>query len=353
MLRINRENLRKSKETPWLVLDLVMLGLLLVNLLWLIFDALYETSFVHSQLSAYAPGLVNAYQPIHRNFLLVDLAFITVFFAEFCFRWAVSLARKEHLRWYFFPFLHWYDLVGLIPLTATRIFRFLRIFSILHRLHKYQIIDLNRTAAFRFFAFYYDVFLEELSDRIVVKILADAQKDIAAGSPLINDITHRVLTPRRPLLTQWLAGVLNQVGESVGNDKHSDFIRQHVRASVGKAVRANRQLGNLQYLPIVGKTIESTLEQAVSDIVTATLINLLTDLDAKRIDDFVTTSIKSNSPNQKHLDKEVLTVINECLELIKAHVAQQRWKSGLMKREQAMPVSDSQEEHPLQSHERN
>ena len=40
MLRINRENLRNSHETPWLILDLVMLGILFVNLTWLIFDAL-------------------------------------------------------------------------------------------------------------------------------------------------------------------------------------------------------------------------------------------------------------------------------------------------------------------------
>ena len=35
MLRINRENLRNSHEGPWLLLDLTMLGLLLLNLLFL------------------------------------------------------------------------------------------------------------------------------------------------------------------------------------------------------------------------------------------------------------------------------------------------------------------------------
>ena len=50
MLRINRENLRNSHETPWLILDLVMLGILFVNLTWLIFDALYATDFVYGLL---------------------------------------------------------------------------------------------------------------------------------------------------------------------------------------------------------------------------------------------------------------------------------------------------------------
>ena len=128
MLKINRENLRNSHETPWLILDLVMLGLLFINLAWLIFDALYATNFVYHQLGVHFPAVIDAYDPIHKNFLLVDLVFIGIFFTEFCFRWAVAIIRKEHLRWYFFPFLHWYDLVGLIPTGGTRLFRFLRIF---------------------------------------------------------------------------------------------------------------------------------------------------------------------------------------------------------------------------------
>lgn len=340
MLRINRENLRNSHETPWLILDLVMLGLLLVNLLWLIFDALYATEFVYSQLATFFPGFTDAYDPIHHNFILVDLVFIAIFFAEFCFRWVVSIVRKEHLRWYFFPFLHWYDIVGLIPLGATRIFRFLRIFSILHRLHKFQIIDLNQTAIFRFFSFYYNVFVEELSDRIVVKVLSDAQKDISAGSPLVDDITRQVLAPRRAILTEWLAGVMNHFGQSISDSEHGEAIREHVRKSVGKAVKNNSQVSTLQYVPVVGKTIENTLESAVTDIVTTSVINLLSDLDSAKIDRFVEAGFHDYTPTADELDKEVLQVINECLELVKAHVAQQRWKDELAAKEKTLPVTD-------------
>ncbi|WOI39038.1 ion transporter [Alteromonas sp. CI.11.F.A3] len=337
MLRINRDNLRNSHETPWLILDLVMLGILFLNLAWLIFDALYATDFIYSQIDAFFPALINAYDPIHHNFLLVDLVFISIFLTEFCFRWIVAIVRKEHLRWYFFPFLHWYDLVGLIPLGATRLFRFLRIFSILHRLQKYQIIDLNRTAIFRFFAFYYDVFVEELSDRIVVKVLSDAQKDIAAGSPLVDEITEQVLAPRRPVITQWMAGVINHLGQSISNDEHGEVIREHVRKSVGKAVRGNAQVSTLNYLPVIGKTIENTLEESVTDIVTMSLVNLLTDIDAQRIDHFISVGMHDYTPTADALDKEVLQVVNECLELMKGHIAQQRWKSELAKKEATMP----------------
>ncbi|RDV24304.1 ion transporter [Alteromonas aestuariivivens] len=337
MFRINRENLRKSHETPWLILDLVMLGLLFVNLAWLIFDALFSTAFIYDRLAIHLPGLVNAYLPVHQNFLLVDLIFISIFFVEFCFRWAVAIKRKEHLRWYFFPFLHWYDIVGLIPLGATRIFRFLRIISILHRLHKFQIIDLNQTAVFRFFSFYYDVLVEELSDRIVVKVLSDAQRDIAAGSPLVEDINRQVLAPRRPILTEWMAEVLNHLGSAISDPDSGDALREHVKLSVGKAIRHNPQISTLHYIPVVGRTIEHTLESAVSDIVTSSMINLLSDLDANRIERFITEGLKDFSPSSEDLDKEVLLIINECLELVKSHVAQQRWKSELAEKEQALP----------------
>ena len=338
MLRINRENLRNSHETPWLILDLVMLGILFVNLAWLIFDALYATDFVYSLLGTYFPTFLSAYDPIHNNFLLVDLVFIAIFFTEFCFRWVVAVIRKEHLRWYFFPFLHWYDIIGLIPTGPTRLFRFLRIFSLLHRLHKFEIIDLNQTAVFRFFAFYYDVFVEELSDRIVVKVLSDAQKDISAGSPLLDDINAQVLAPRRPVITQWMAGVINHLGQSIQNEEHGEVIREHVRKSVGKAVRSNAQVSSLHYLPVIGKTIENTLEESVTDIVTTSLVNLLSDLDAERIDHLISVGMHDYTPTADALDKEVLNVVNECLELVKAHVAQQRWKSHLMDKESAIPA---------------
>jgi len=334
MFRINRENLRNSHEGPWLLLDIIMLGLLLLNLLFLLFDGLYNTAFIRDSLNAWSLAFVNFYDPIHKNFILVDLVFITIFLTEFFVRWIVAIKTEEYLRWYFFPFLRWYDLVGCIPLGGTRIFRFLRIFSILYRLHKNQIIDLNDTGIYRFFAFYYDVFVEELSDRIVVKVLTDAQQDIAAGSPLIDDITQNVLAPRRPVISSWMSNIVNHLGQSINDSKHGDVIRRHVKDSVGKAVRENAQVSTLSYLPVVGRTIENTLESAVTDIVTASVVNLLTDLEARDIEEFVSSGLKDFTPEEQNLDKEFLLVVNECIEAIKGHVSQQRWKSQLIEKQQ-------------------
>jgi len=332
MLKINRTNLKASHEGPWLLLDLAMLGVLLLNLLWLIFDALYATDVFNQLLADFVPNFEAGYSPIHQNFLFVDLVFISIFLSEFMVRWIAAIVRKTYLRWYFFPFIHWYDLVGCIPLAATRIFRFLRIFSILHRLHKFKIIDLNDTGLFRFIAFYYDVIVEELSDRIVVKVLTDAQKDIGAGSPLIEDITQNVLMPRRPIITEWAASTLNHIGHSILHPEHGEVIRQHVLSSVGKAVRTNSQVSAFKLLPVVGGTIEKTLESAVTDIVTQSIVNLLSDIKPEQIEQFIDNGLEKETPDELALDQEVLLVVTEALELVKQHIGEQRWKTELASR---------------------
>ena len=331
MLKFSRPNLLKSHEGPWILLDLVMLALLFINLLWIIFDSLYATEIFKQGLDLLSQDLVTSYKPIHTNFLLIDLGFVAIFLTEFCFRWVVSVLRKEYLRWYFFPFIHWYDLVGCIPLGAARIFRFLRIFSILHRLHKYKIIDLKDTALFRFVAFYYDVFVEELSDRIVVKVLTDVQKDFAAGSPLVEEISRNVIATRLPILSKWTASVMVHVGESIEHSDHGKSVRDHVNDSVGKAVRNNSQISALRLVPMLGGTIERTLEDSITDIVTQSVVNLLKDITPEKIDNFVEHGIGRFSSEDQELDREVLAVVNEIIELLKSHVSQQRWKSSFDK----------------------
>src|SRR5690606_41794798 len=90
--------------------------------------------------------------------------------------WILAIAVRDYPRWYFFPFAHWYDLLGCIPIAGMRFLRILRIFSILYRLKKYAIVDFSNSPVFRFFNFYYEVLLEELSDRIVVKVLSGTQE---------------------------------------------------------------------------------------------------------------------------------------------------------------------------------
>lgn len=328
MFNFSYSKLKSSHEGPWIILDLVMLSLLIINLVWLLFDGLYATQAFKAILTSMSPSIVPTYAPVHDNFVLYDLAFIAVFLFEFCVRWVAAVVRKTYMRWYFFPFIHWYDLIGCIPLGGAKIFRFLRLFSILYRLQKYEIIDLRNTAIFKFITFFYDVFVEELSDRIVVKVLSDAQKDIAAGSPLIEDISQQVIATRLPILSQWLSSVMVHIGEAIEENDHAESVIKHVEKSVGKAVRDNSQISTLKMVPVLGRTIEKTLEQSITDIVTQSIINMLKDVTPEKIDDFVEHGLGRFSSEDHMLDQEVLSIVNECIELVKQHVSQQRWKDS-------------------------
>lgn len=329
MFGINRQKLRESHEANWLLLDLFMMGLLLLNLSLIIFDSLYATQAFRQGLDFISPAIVTGYAPLHQNFLLIDLAFIGIFLSEFLLRWFVAVRRKEYVRWYFFPFIHWYDLVGCIPLASTRIFRFLRIISILYRLHKHQIIDLHNTRLFRFFHFYYQALVEELSDRIVIKVLSDVQKELADGTPLLDELTEKVIAGRRQSIVHWAACIFNQLGQSIESAGQEDTLRQHIEASVSKAVRDNRQVSSLNLVPVLGGQLEQLLERTVSDIVLNAIVNLLKDIDAEKVDHFIEHGLVAASEEEVMLSDEIVVVVNDCLELVKSHVAQQKWKEQL------------------------
>lgn len=326
---INLKNLRESKQGIWFAIDLAMMILLAVNLLLIIFDSLYSVAAFRLFLQENTPWLVSSYQPVHENFLLLDLVFISVFLSEFMLRWVVSVYQKEYMRWYFFPFIHFYDLLGCIPAESARILRVLRIVSILHRLHKYRVIDLKNTAIYRFFNFYYNVFIEELSDRIVVKVLSDAQEDIAMGSQLLHDITDQVLAPRRETLTEWIAETLQHYGRSIADPEVGIVLRSHIANSVAKAVQNDPQVGILSAVPVLGNNLEKRLETAVANIVIQSIVNLLTDINTQRVDSIIAKGLTAPSLTEQRLDEEVLSIVNESLELVKRHISQQRWKTKL------------------------
>lgn len=328
-MKFNQKNLQSSHQTPWLIVDLIMLVLLTVNLVLIVFDSLFATIKVQQQLYTHLPDLANSYQYIHDNFLLLDLVFIGIFLSEFLLRWVVSIRTKEYLRWYFFPFIHWYDLIGCIPLDGARILRILRIFSILYRLHKYQIVDLRNTGLYRFLRFYYDVFIEEVSDRIVIKVLSDVQSEVKDGSELVDRIESEVLAPRKVLLHHWLSSLAGHMGDSIADQEVGESVRAHIADSVAKAVRNNPQVNSLTFVPVIGNSIEQILETAVADIVVQAIVNVLKDMSPERVNDIMEHGLTAPTLAERKLNTEVLNVVHESLELVKEHVAIQQWKQKL------------------------
>ena len=333
MLHVNRENLKSSHQLIWFVIDFLMLGLLIVNLSFIIWDSIYNFVAVQNLLKDYAPALQSAYHPIHERFIFYDLIFVAIFLSEFVLRWGYSIRAKVYDRWYFYPFIHWYDLVGCIPVGSLRFLRILRVISIIYRLHQYKIIDFTNTRLFRFVNFYYEAFMEELSDRIVLKVLRGVQEEVRRGSPLFERIQQDILYPRREMLSDWISERV-AVAAKEGYVPNRGALRAYLENRVDQALKQNLELSRLKYLPVVGPTIQDTLENAVGDIVANVIHQILEDLASTSnhafIEDIVNVFLPEPGQQQQEAENEALiNLILEVVDAIKDQVRVKHWRENL------------------------
>jgi len=224
-LKFDRQKLRETRQTSWLLLDLAMVFLVLLNLGFIIFDTMYSAEAVHSALAGTVPAFNRFYaEQIHAHFIFYDLVFVSIFLAEFCFQWVMAVRRRRYARWYFYPFLHWYDLIGLIPIGSLRMLRLLRIISLLVRLQKMGVIDLSETRVYRFFEFYFKVFVDEVSDRVIIRTLDDVRREIQDEAPVTRQIISQVIAPQREALVEQLSRRIGMLVER-SYTNHQDALR--------------------------------------------------------------------------------------------------------------------------------
>lgn len=334
MLKINRENLRTSHQLSWFIIDFLMLGLLIINLALIVWDSVYSFVAIQNVLQERLPALQAAYHPIHENFIFYDFLFVAVFLSEFFLRWGYAIKAGVYDRWYFYPFIHWYDLVGCIPVGSLRFLRILRVISIISRLQQYKIIDITDTRIYRFFNFYYEAFMEELSDRIVAKVLSGVQHEITLGSPLFEKIQNDILYPRRDMLSGWISQRVAEAAKE-GYVPNRGALRNYLEERVDLALQQNVELSRLKYLPVVGTTIRETLEDAVGDIVANVIQQILEDLSSSAnhefIEDIVNAFIRGpDGPESTDTRNEALiALIIEIIEAIKGQVRVKRWREQL------------------------
>ena len=341
MFTINRENLKRSHQSIWFIVDFVMLGLLILNLSLIIFDSIYSFAAIQDFFQQSLPAFYNAYHPVHRNFIFYDLIFVGIFLTEFLVRWLYAIRIGLYQRWYFYPFIHWYDLLGCIPTSGMRFLRVLRVISIAYRLHRYGIIDFTQTKLYRFLAFYYEAFMEELSDRIVLKVLSGMQEEVRRGSPLLDRIEHEIILPRKDILVGWISDRVADLANE-GYVPNRDALRRYMEQRISEAIRQNPELSRLKLLPIFGNQVRGTLEEAIGDITANILNQVMEDLSSSRNHDFIADLVDVFMPQTRTFnatgepelprrqDNEVLINLTlEIIDAIKDQVHHKRWREEL------------------------
>lgn len=330
IVSVHWQRLRESREAPFLVLDLLMLWLLTLNLAWYFLDVLFNAVLVRSALNGIMPEFSRYYaREIHPNFVVYDLTFLAVFVAEFLFRWAVAIRRKTYHRWFFFPFVHWYDVLGCIPLGAFRLLRLLRVVSIIYRLHKLGVIDFRESALLRVGERYYRILVEEVSDRVVINVLDGMQSEIRSGGDTSRRLVEEIVRPRRDVLVPWLA---SRLAEGLQNslEPRREEIGAYVRNTVHKGLNDSDELQNIAQIPVVGGMIEQRLEKAISEIVHNIVMQLAADLDGVEDDHYLQqlAGMIFDALLEPHeqLGMAMKETLLDSIDLIKAQVAVQQWK---------------------------
>lgn len=323
---------RTWSERLFLLWDLSIVGLVSINLLLIVVDALYSVSMVAQALEAVWPAGHDWYDAtIHANFVAIDLAFVAVFVLDVLAGWIVAIVNKRYYRWYFYPFIRWYDVLGCVPVAGFRFLRVLRVISICMRLQRLGVIDIRGWWLWRTAMVYYDILVEEVSDRVVIKVLGGAQEELqSGGQQLSRRVVAEVIAPRQARLTR---AASSQVENAVVSayQANRDQIQAYVANIVSRAVDENVALRNVERVPMLGHFISQALDAAIRDTVNHVLDEAVTGLSSEEFDELVADIVESVlarllAEDIGEASNEVRDAIVEVLELVKAQVAVQRWR---------------------------
>lgn len=323
----------------FLLYDIFMMLIIVINLFCLAANAFLMSHFAvwfFDQIQL--PELLGFYRSdLHPWVIKTESWFITFLILEFSVRWLIAIVRKHHQRWFFFPFVHWYEILAIAP--QLRFLRLLRAGVIAYRLHElgYRVIPENMRLKLKF---YYGMLMEELSDRVVMTVVDGIRHELDTSSTH-KKVIHDLVDHHRQMFSQAFTEILQ---ENLATELkiQQPNLAYHVGQIVNKAVEDTPELTQiLRRLPIVGGLLESQLQsigQRLGENITQGLIDPLTPGNEKQnnpIYQHIGEKISNiNIENQK-LEQLVESVFYESLEAITKQVKIKQWKLELERNEAA------------------
>lgn len=323
---------RSPAERALLAWDFAIIALVSVNLALIVVDFLFALGPVADGFAALWPSGAAWYDhQVHERFATIDLFFVAVFVADVLAGWALAISRGQYHRWYFYPFAHWYDVLGCIPVAGFRFLRLLRVISIAVRLQRLGVIDMRDWWLYRQLAIVADIVVEEISDRVVIKVLTGVQDEMrSGGKQLTRRVVREVIEPRRGQLTQAVSGQIERAIVAAYRDNRTQM-QHYVGGVVHRAVDANPALKNLERVPMLGAYVSDALDEAISDTVNHVLDEAVDGLTSSEFDALVANIVDSViarllSEDIDDASGEARDALIETLELVKDEVAVKRWQ---------------------------
>lgn len=329
------ESTLKSKTAAKLALlyDILMLLVIIIDLSIISLDLVLMSKFA-AQLADWlhlSEQLGFYVENIHHPLRVLG-GFFTIFLVvELAFRWLLSILSKEYTRWFFFPFIHWYEVLGCFP--QFRALRLLRAFFIGRKLYQlgYQVLPQKWIDRGNF---YYNVLFEELSDRVILTATDNLRQQFA-DEKANQRFIEETLVKNRPQIQAMLSSILKEeLSPQLTKLAHSEATQElsvQVGVAVQEALNNTPELRRyLRMIPIAGSLIEGQLHsisQSIGENITQTLFSHLTQ---KHITDVIIDEIADSISNidldNPELDALVLSIVNDGLTAFEQQVKVQQWK---------------------------
>ncbi len=206
------------------------------------------------------------------HFWKLDLPFLLLFWIEFLVRWILSVRRREHARWYFFPIFNWYDVLGLLPTAYFRVFRLLRLVSVYMRLRRSELTNVGKGIFTRVVEYFSGILTEEVSDRVALRILSELEEEIADGTHVA--IARSVLLPR---LDEIEDVFVQEIASLFTDERTLDRFRDLVRLNLDNAIESSE---SLRSVPLPRAVIRPVVRVVGEVVVDATIETISTTLSS-------------------------------------------------------------------------
>lgn len=314
----------------FLIYDIFMMLIIVVNIFCLATNAFFMSNFAVWFFEILRSSeLLNFYRAELNPWVIkTESWFITFLLIEFSCRWLTAILYKHHQRWFFFPFIHWYEVLAIIPML-----RFLRLFRagiIAYRLHELGYVVVPPSIQLRL-KFYYNLVMEELSDRVVTTVIDGVRNELRSSS-VHKEIIHNLVDHHRQLIAQTLAEVL-QENLAVELRHRQQDIADFVGHVVSQAIKDTPELTHLlKRLPIVGTMIETQIQnigQRLSANISLGLIQPFsagTSTTPNAAYQLISKKISQIDIENQQLEKLVESLVSESLMAIRDQAQVKQWK---------------------------
>lgn len=318
--------------------DIFMMFIIVFNLFCLCANAFLMSNFgdwLFNEIRL--PQVLQYYKTdLHPWVIKTESWFITFLVVELGIRWLIAIINKHHARWFFFPFIHWYEILAIIP--YLRFLRLIRAGIIAYHFHElgYKVIP---DSIMKHILFYYRVLMEELSDRVVITVIDGIKHELDTSSSH-KKIIHDLVDHHRERFAQTLAEIL-QESLAVELKAQSAQITHNVGQIVRQAIEDTPQLTQLlRLIPIAGSRIENQIQnigQQLGENITQGLVQPFIQGSVQNPNatyQLISTKLSQINIENQHLEELVESVVYESLESLRKQVKVKQWQIELEKNDQ-------------------